>query len=138
MSTQIQSIIDCNKVLPQSFIIPKSGQYLYKIGLTHFRVGNSDKETKQHLYYRFFVVIIYVIFFIHSLIGLSVSNDKYGNVFVYNGDWAYNYPEVLNAVVSRAVKSLPVMSSRGIVSLVVTAQLCPATPEIAFYDQTDE
>jgi hypothetical protein len=94
MLTQIQSIIDCNKVLPQSYIIPESGQHLYKIGLNHFRVGNSDKESKQHLYYRFFVIIIYVIFFIHSLISLSVPNDKYRDVFIFNGDWAYNYPEV--------------------------------------------
>jgi hypothetical protein len=94
MLTQIQSIIDCNKVLPQSYIIPESGQHFYKIGLNHVRVGNNDKESKQHLYYRFFVIIIYVIFFIHSLISLSVPNDKYRDVFMYNGDWAYNYPEV--------------------------------------------
>jgi hypothetical protein len=76
MLNQIKYIIDCNKVLPQSYIVPESGQHLYKIGLTHFRVGNSDKKSKHHLYYRFFVIIIYVIFFTHSLIGLSVPNDK--------------------------------------------------------------
>jgi hypothetical protein len=94
MLSQIQSIIDCNKVLPQSYIIPESGQHFYKIGLTHFKVGNTEKESKQHLCYRFFVVIIYVRFFIYSLIALSVPNDKYRDVFIYNGDWAYNYPEV--------------------------------------------
>jgi hypothetical protein len=94
MLSKIQSIIDCNKVLPQSYIIPESGQHLYKIGLTHFRVGNSDEESKQHIYYRFFVIIICVIFFTHSLIALSVPNDIYKDVHLYNGDWAYNYPEV--------------------------------------------
>jgi hypothetical protein len=94
MLSKIQSIIDCNKVLPQSYIIPESGQHLYKIGLTHFRVGNSDKESKQHIYYRFFVIIICVIFFTHSLIALSVPNDIYKDVHIYNGDWTYNYPEV--------------------------------------------
>ncbi len=96
MLTQIQSIIDCNKVLPQSYIIPESGQHLYKIGLTHFRVGNSDKESKQHLYYRFFVIIIYVIFFIHSLIALSVPNNIYKDVHLYNGDWTYNQTDHLS------------------------------------------
>jgi hypothetical protein len=94
MLSQTESIIDCDKVLPESYIIPKSGQHLYKIGLTHVRVGNSDKESKQHLYYRFFVIIICVIFFTHSMIALSVPNDIYKDVYLYNGDWTYNYPEV--------------------------------------------
>jgi hypothetical protein len=46
MLTQTKSIIDCDKVLPEVYIIPESGQHLYKIGLTHVRVGNSDEEPK--------------------------------------------------------------------------------------------
>ncbi len=71
MLSQVKCIIDCNKVLPQSYIIPESGQHLYKIGLTHVRVGNSDEEPKQHFYYRFFAIVIHAILSTHSLIAFS-------------------------------------------------------------------
>jgi hypothetical protein len=60
IKTKINVFINCKQVLPQNYNIPESGQHLliYKIGLTHIRVGDDGQEPKQHLFYRIFVVII--------------------------------------------------------------------------------
>jgi len=78
--------------LPQSYIIPNQDNICIKIGLTHVR-AETAKRTKTALISLLSLSSLCDI--IHTRINaLQRSNVEYRNISLYDGDIAYDYPEV--------------------------------------------
>src|SRR2546428_13078432 len=88
--------IDVYKKLPERYAIKDSGDHLYEIGITSQSVNhNEEEEPKKHRDFRYFTILVYVIFIVKCLIIIaSINSREYEFFFIVIGDFTYYIPSV--------------------------------------------
>ena len=86
------------KKIPPRFIIKDTIDILYKLGLSSHR--KLKRESKLHKFLRYILSLFHAIVILRSILFLMLylkwSEDQIesSRIFVYFGDFAYNFPEI--------------------------------------------
>jgi hypothetical protein len=90
-----KSRIDVYKILSDDYVIENSGQHLYLIGLSPINVINYDGEPISHKKYRYYIIIVYLVFIIKSAMIILSSDLRDSELFaILIGDFTFYAPSI--------------------------------------------